>query len=170
MSSPGRWYFYDLATGRLTGRTLSGLAELLQANTPAGQGAVQVPPGTVLDARNRRVNLATGQVEPWQPPAPPDTELTTWAWDDATERWVAEPTAAAEQQRIAQELTAAMAEREAGQARAQREILLALARGQAAPAEAVARLAEIEAAVAPLRLQLAQAAPVRLSLETERAG
>lgn len=63
-----------------------------------------------------------------------------------------------------------MAEREAGQARAQREILLALARGQAAPAEAVARLAEIEAAVAPLRLQLAQAAPVRLSLETERAG
>lgn len=161
-----KYSFYRLGDGVLTGATFSGPAHMLQANTPAGCGAL---PGA-FDALARRVNLDTMQVEPWQPPAPPDTELTTWAWDDATERWVAEPTAAAEQQRIAQELTAAMAEREAGQARAQREILLALARGQAAPAEAVARLAEIEAAVAPLRLQLAQAAPVRLSLETERAG
>ena len=69
----GRWLFYDLATGRLTGRTLTGPADMLQANTPPGMGALQVAPGTVLDPKNRRVNLDTGEVEATSPRRRPTT-------------------------------------------------------------------------------------------------
>ena len=41
------------------------------------------------------VDLATGEVIDWQPDAPADDELRTWAWDEATRRWVAMPTLAA---------------------------------------------------------------------------
>lgn len=93
--STRRWYFYDLATGLLSGRALSGPEEMLDDNTPAGHGALEVPPGTVLDPRNRRVDLASGELVPWQPPAPPDDERRTWTWDPVAERYVALPTLAA---------------------------------------------------------------------------
>ncbi|MBT9495383.1 MAG: phage tail assembly chaperone [Paucibacter sp.] len=34
-------------------------------------------------------------VVPYQPPAPPDDELRTWAWDQTSKRWRSTPTTAA---------------------------------------------------------------------------
>lgn len=81
------WHFYDLQTGELSDRRLTGPADLLAANTPAGFGAIEVPDGTVLNPRVRRVNLQTLEVEAFQPPAPADDDLRTWAWNAEAEAW-----------------------------------------------------------------------------------
>lgn len=81
------WYFYDLQTGALSGRRLTGPADLLASNTPAGFGALEVEDGTVLNPRARRVNLQTLQVEAFQPEPPPDDDLRTWAWNAEAEAW-----------------------------------------------------------------------------------
>ena len=132
----GRWYFYDLATGQLSGRTLTGPEEMLALNTPPGQGAVQVAPGQVLDVRSRRVNLATGELEAWQPPPPPADELRDWAWDDQAERWQAVPTLAARKLALRAPLLQALAEEDARVVRPLLEVVAALAAGSAPPAEA----------------------------------
>ena len=67
---------------------------------PPGWAGAEVPAGLIAiegrhDHRCRRVDLATGEVVPWQPPAPPDDVLQTWAWDATAERWVSAPTLAA---------------------------------------------------------------------------
>lgn len=79
------------ADGQFTGGQYIGPDELLSANTPAGCIAV---PGQ-HDPLCRRYNSDTGAVEPWQPPAPADDDLRTWAWDAAVERWLPVPTLAA---------------------------------------------------------------------------
>lgn len=81
--------FYRLDTGLFTGRTYSGDERHLRV--PAGDGVV---PGE-HDHLSRRVDLTTGQVVDYQPPAPPDTEHETFAWDASIKRWVGTPTAAA---------------------------------------------------------------------------
>jgi hypothetical protein len=110
-----KWHFYDLASGLFTGRVLlssRGLPTPEQTvqlpgggqavvpampgiEVPAGCGAIEWPGGTRLDIKARRVNLATGAVEAFQPTAPADTVLHTWAWDEAAERWLPVPTLAA---------------------------------------------------------------------------
>lgn len=152
-----RWYFYDETTGLLSGRVLTGPESLLADNTPPGHVAIEVSIGAVLDPRNRRVNLQTGEIEPYRPEPPPDDELRTWAWDDAAERWRPAPTAAALAQQRVRELQLQIDAAELAQARPQRELLLAIADGKAAPAEAVAKLAEIEAAAVALRAEIGAA-------------
>lgn len=88
------WHFYRLADGTLTGRTVTlddSDEALLQANTPAGCAVV----ADVADWMAQRVDLATGALVDWQPPAPADTELQTWQWDAAARRWLPVPTTAA---------------------------------------------------------------------------
>lgn len=82
------WSFYDLATGQFTGRRGGGDLAWMQANTPAGCGAVEG------EHRHQcaRVNLSTGEVEAWQAPAPPADDFTTWAWNEAAGSWVPRPT------------------------------------------------------------------------------
>jgi hypothetical protein len=150
----GRWYFYDLATGLLSGRAVSGEARMLAANTPPGQGAVEVGVGMRLDPLNRRVNLATGEIEAYQPAPPADDELRRWAWDAVGERWLSTPTAAALQLQRVRALADAIAEHEAAQARPLREVLLALATGAPPPLAAVQRLQDLEALIATLRDQI----------------
>lgn len=88
--SNGAWSFAGL-DGILTGGTFSGPARDLAANTPAGCIAV---PGR-HDHLRRRLDIATGQIVPYQPPAPADTEWQTWAWDAQSESWLPVPTDAA---------------------------------------------------------------------------
>jgi hypothetical protein len=38
------------------------------------------------------VDLATGEVVDYQPPAPANDADKTWAWDDTIKRWIATPT------------------------------------------------------------------------------
>ena len=86
------WSFYDIATGLIApGRIVTSSVAALAANTPPGYAAI----AGAFDHLAQRVDPATGQVVDYQPPAPADDELRTWAWDDATRRWVAQPTLAA---------------------------------------------------------------------------
>lgn len=82
---------YDLSTGLFTGVTLLAPPEQLARNIPPGCGVVD----GAHDHRDRCVDLATGQVVDYQPPAPADDEQQTWAWDAATRRWRATKTSKA---------------------------------------------------------------------------
>lgn len=83
--------FYRLDTGFFTGASFSGPPEFVAVNTPAECSALLGE----FDHLSQRVDLASGAVIDWQPPAPPDTALETWAWDALTKRWRATPTLAA---------------------------------------------------------------------------
>jgi hypothetical protein len=76
---PTAWSFYDPNTGRLTGRTFTGLEDHLAVNTPAGYVAVK----GVHDALSKRIDLETGAVIDYQPPQP-DADHE---WDVGTRRW-----------------------------------------------------------------------------------
>lgn len=82
---------FRLDDGLLTGAILHGSDAAIARNTPAGCAVVDGE----HDHRNRRVDLVTGQVVPYQPPQPAATEFQTYDWDAAKELWVAQPTQAA---------------------------------------------------------------------------
>lgn len=87
-----RWSLYDLATGALTGMQVSDQRpDHIEQMAAAGIGLV----AGEHDHMCRRVDLETGEVVDYQPPAPADTELQAWTWDAGTKRWVASPTLAA---------------------------------------------------------------------------
>ncbi len=89
------WHLYRLDDGLLTGQSLmveDDDAALLQANTPAGCGAI----AGVIDWQSQRVDTDTGQLVDWQPAAPASSELVSWEWDAAVRRWLPVPTVAAE--------------------------------------------------------------------------
>jgi hypothetical protein len=140
------WSFYDMKTGVLIGRTFTADTDaMLAANTPAGHGAVE----GAHDHMSKRVNLKTGKVVDWQPPAPKDDDMQTWAWDAEAKRWVSAPTAKAEALRQREALTAEIVRLEQGQARALRE--LALATDNGTRGAALNRLRDIEARAAEIR-------------------
>jgi hypothetical protein len=85
------WHLYALTTGHFTGQAFTGGPLDAQANTPPGCGAV----AGVDDWMAQRVDLESGQVVDWQPPAPADDGMRTWAWDAAARRWLSSPTSAA---------------------------------------------------------------------------
>lgn len=82
---------YDTETGYFTGQRLRGSADFIAANLPQGCSTI----AGEHDHLCRRVDLESGEVVPWQPPAPADDDTRTWSWDEATERWQPVPTAAA---------------------------------------------------------------------------
>jgi hypothetical protein len=139
------WSFYDVASGALVGRTFHGPLAYLAQNTPPGCAAVE----GVHDHLSQRVDLASGAVVDWQPPAPADTEFFTHAW--VARRWVALPTPAERRRVDRQRLAERIAAVEAGQARALREAVLQTDPG------AVARLQAIEQQIAALRAEMAEA-------------
>ena len=81
--------YYDPATGLFSGASYAGSEPEL--NGGAGEAWL---PGR-FDHLSQRVDLDTGEVIGYQPPAPPDDELRTWAWDETTKRWRSTPTIAA---------------------------------------------------------------------------
>ena len=148
MSAARTWSFYDAATGAIApARVTCPAGPNLAGNTPAGHVAIEGR----FDHLSQRVNLQTGQVEDYQPPAPADDELRTWAWDEGSRRWVAVPTLEADKRRALADVQGYIAAVEAEQGRSVREVLLALSAGQAVPAESATALADIETAIAPAR-------------------
>lgn len=85
--------FYRIEDGVFTGLSYLGQADRVASKTPAGCGSIEAR--LVADWRSQRVDVATGCVIDWQPPAPPTTQWETWSWDTAVRRWVAVPTLAA---------------------------------------------------------------------------
>jgi hypothetical protein len=89
------WHsIYLLSNGVFTGAQVNLVpfsAEKLAACTPPGCGALEGQ----HDSQAVRLDLASGELVAYQPPAPADTDWQTWAWDAPTWRWVATPTTAA---------------------------------------------------------------------------
>lgn len=108
------WSFCDERTGLFVGRSYSGPAAALEANTPTGCLAVEGQ----HDPLSQRVDVETGEVVDYQPPQPDDDH----EWDDEARRWVL---TAAASERIAQVAAARakIAELERKQARRVRELL-----------------------------------------------
>ncbi len=148
------WHFYRLADGILLGRSVTlddDDQALLQANIPADCGAV----AEVDDWQAQRVDLATGYLIDWQPPAPADTDLQAWRWDDAARRWLAVPTLAALKATRVARLQQAIEAQEAAQARPVRELLAAMLSGGQADQAARDRFAAVSAKIAALQLKRA---------------
>jgi len=87
-----RYHFADPATGLFDPRGYVGPERRLEQNTPQGLVAIDVTGVEGFDWRSMRIEA--GKVVDYRPPAPPDTEYETWAWDDATRRHVAALTTA----------------------------------------------------------------------------
>jgi hypothetical protein len=89
---------YNQASGLFTGRLFGGLKPAdLQLNLAVGCGAIE----GAFDPLSQRVDVdLLGEdglpvVVPYQPPAPPDDAMQTWAWHSDSKRWVSVPTTAA---------------------------------------------------------------------------
>ena len=82
------WHFYTLSDGLLLGREFSGPEYTLGPNIPAECGAVEGR----YDHLCQRVDVATGEVIDYQPPAPADDASVTHAWDTQPKRWLKVPT------------------------------------------------------------------------------
>lgn len=98
-------YFYALATGIFTGQFSIDPDDSSPPTIPAGCGAYA---GSVIDPYSTKLELATGLVVDYQPPAPADTSFLTYAWDTASRRWVSTPTAANLNTRLQAAFTAAI--------------------------------------------------------------
>ncbi|MGH8231237.1 MAG: hypothetical protein ACRESY_05385 [Steroidobacteraceae bacterium] len=133
---------YEAATGLFTGKRLHCDDEgLLAVRLPVGTLALE---GT-YDRRTQRMDLATGEVVAYRPPAPsPDHE-----WDPAAKRWQVRPAAPSPDGRTGV-IYARIQALEASQGRAVREATLGDAR-------AMKRLKEIDAEIHKLREELARA-------------
>lgn len=142
------WTFANAQTGLFSSRMFTGAAAGLAANTPAGYVAV----AGRHNGQAVRLDVVTAQVVPYQPPAPADDALTTWAWDVGRWRWIASPTFAALRDARVLEVQRAIELAEGQQARPLREVSLALSANEAPPAAALAKLAEVQAEIDALRV------------------
>jgi len=79
---------YSPESGGFVGRVVSGTSEAIQARCER-VGLLWVE--GEHDHLSKRVDIATGEVVDYQPPAPADDADKTWSWDDAIKRWA--PTA-----------------------------------------------------------------------------
>jgi hypothetical protein len=133
---------YEAASGLFTGKRLHCDDEgLLAVRLPAGTLALE---GS-YDHRTQRMDLSTGAVVSYRPPAPsPDHE-----WDAATKRWQVRPAASSPEGRTGV-IYARIQALEASQGRAVREATLG-------DAKAIKRLKEIDAEINKLRDELARA-------------
>lgn len=102
------WSFYDPASGVFAGYDFSGPDQQVLANTPAGYASILGR----FDHLSQRVDVsatppaqpkldAQGQPVPWyppvidyQPPAPANDAMQTWAWHAGIKRWLSQPTLA----------------------------------------------------------------------------
>lgn len=82
---------FELATGIFSGQIICACLDVISVNIPDGYSYVD----GAHDHRRRRVDVATGNVVPYQPPAPADSPLCVHRWCPEREEWIPEPTAAA---------------------------------------------------------------------------
>lgn len=154
------WHIYSLETGIFTGQSVTGDDATLAANVPDGCGGA----ADVIDWASQRVDLATGAVIDWQPPAPADDAMRTWAWHAGAKRWIDQPTLAARRAQRMQEVQLAIQTQEAAQARPMRELLQALLNSHAPDQQPRARMQHIADEIA--RLQALRAALAAAQTQT----
>ena len=79
----GHFSLYDKSTGLFTGAQVHGPDHLVAMNTPIGCAVLRGQ----HDHLSRCVDLATGNVIDYIPPAPADDHMFTWAWAADIKRW-----------------------------------------------------------------------------------
>jgi len=110
------WSFYDQETGDISGKRFRAINDrVLAANTPTGFTAIE----GAFDRLSQRVDVETGKVIDYQPPAPDDDH----EWNATRRRWVKKPEVLAAERRD-KAARDRIAELEASQLRATREHLL----------------------------------------------
>lgn len=82
---------YDKKTGLFTGQVFIGGEESLAVNTPDSCSVME----GIFDSLSQRVDIATGKVVGYQPPAPAGNEFEKFSWDMVSKRWKSAPTQAA---------------------------------------------------------------------------
>ena len=145
------FHIYRLSDGTFTGQSFSMEPwdeERAAAHIPVGCAAFA---GRV-DALSQRLNLTYGVLEDYQPAAPADTAMWTWRWSTVARRYEPVATLTALKASALDKVQAAMLANEALQARSARKVTIAMASGVPAPAVAIGRLTQIDAAAAALRL------------------
>lgn len=149
-----RWWPYSLETGRFTGAAFHVspcTPERVAALTPAGHAVVEADH---IDALSQCMDL---QAQPpavvdYRPPAPADSAVATWSWDEEARRWAPTLTPEGRKPALLQEAQRQMAAAEAAaQDRPAREMLLALLAGTSPPAAALARLQAVDDQLTALR-------------------
>ena len=90
MNINGHHSYYDLATGIFNGQSKTGPVAWLEIHKPGGVGVWPAP----VDHLSQRLDLATGLIVDYQPPAPTGDEFTQWTWDTTSRRWQASATLA----------------------------------------------------------------------------
>jgi len=143
------WSFCDSQSGMLSRRTFSGPDDSIAANTPPGLQAIEGE----HDHLSRRVDLATGEVIDWQPPAP----STDHEWNATSRRWELSADAIERAEKL-QRAQARINHLELAQLRPLRELVR-----DPQNAAALARMDEIEAEIAGLRADLTAPAAQRNS-------
>lgn len=143
------FYFYSLATGVIfPGFSYTGDVEHADLNAPVGHA----PVADVVDALSQQVDLETGELIDYQPPAPADDAERTWAWDADSRRWIPTLTVQGRKPAMLATLERQMLEHElADQGRALREVVLALLASQAPSAASVDQLQSTNEAIQGLR-------------------
>lgn len=132
--------FFDPETGAIDPTTVTCSEKQAEANTRSGMTRIE----GALDHLSQRVDLKTGLVVDYQPPAPSDLH----EWDTGTKRWrLPDAVIAAETAR--QAVLASIERIEATQLRSLRELAL-----NPADKEARKRVAAIDAEIAVLRVDL----------------
>lgn len=144
------WSFYDATTGLFADLRYSGPEEWVAQNVPSGCLCLQ----GAYDHLSQRVDVATGAIVDYVPPAPEDTDLATYTWDATVRRWLPSPTLSARKLAARKLVLAAIDAQEALQARPLREVAGAQIAGVQAPQAAIDRLASIEGAIEAMRLLL----------------
>ena len=71
------------------------------------RGLIDIPGRDQVDPMNQRVDLATGEVVDYQPPAPADTVDAVWSWATSSRLWIPVPTLVYEKRMQAQRIKAA---------------------------------------------------------------
>lgn len=150
---------YLLATGQLTGQTVSVPECDLKANTPVGCGLIEgrwQPERWVVD-------LPSGQVVPRVEPKPEESADFVWSWSEDHGRWVASPTLERLRADKLAQIDQAIVAAEGGTDRALRELVLK----SDLPPAALSRMRAIDAAVAALRELRVQALQAQSPQELE---
>lgn len=79
---------YRLSDGVFTGQRVGGDESFVAAHTPEDCGALLGE----HDHLRVRLDVASGQLVLYKPPAPADHQFCTWRWDEEAWQWVGEAT------------------------------------------------------------------------------
>jgi hypothetical protein len=132
------WSFYDPSTGLFSGHQFTGHESTIDINAPPEHKAAEGCHDPLL----KRVNIATGEVEDYQPPQPSDDH----EWHHESRRWRLSEAVQAKQHARAQAM-AQIHVLETQCVRPLRELALGIA-------GALDRLASLETQIAAERLKL----------------